>query len=177
MYSRSSALRPQKYDFSKWNEEYFLRWRDFLSYARQRGIVVEVTLFTTYYNDKHWNMSPLNAANNAQSIGKVKSDEVLTLKESALVEAQERFVRKLVTELKEFDNLYYEICNEPYFHGVSEEWQRRIARAIAETEASWPDRRHLISRNIANGAAKFATPIPSSRFSTSITQDLRERSR
>src|SRR4051794_12990408 len=122
----------QRYDLSQWNDEYFQRWRDFLSYAGQRGIVVEVTLFTTYYNDKHWSMSPLNAANNAQGIGKVKSDEVLTLKDPALVEAQERFVRKLVTELKDFDNLYYEICNEPYFHGVTEEWQRRISRAIAD---------------------------------------------
>ena len=140
--------------------DYFQRWRDFLSYAGQRGIIVEVTLFTTYYNDKHWSMSPLNAANNVQEIGKVKSDEVLTLMEPALVEAQERFVRKLVTELKDFDNLYYEVCNEPYFHGVTEEWQRRIARAVAETEAQSPERR-LISRNIANGAAEVRNPDPS----------------
>ncbi len=148
----------QRYDLSQWNDEYFQRWRDFLSYAGQRGIVVEVTLFTTYYNDKHWSMSPLNAANNAQGIGKVKSDEVLTLKDPALVEAQERFVRKLVTELKDFDNLYYEICNEPYFHGVTEEWQRRISRAIADTEARWPEQRHLISRNVANGGAEVRNP-------------------
>ena len=42
--------RPQKYDLSQWNDEYFRRWRDFVSYARQRQIIVEVTLFTTYYN-------------------------------------------------------------------------------------------------------------------------------
>lgn len=150
---------PQKYDLSQWNEEYFSRWRDFVSYAGQRQVAVEVTLFTTYYNNKHWSMSPLNAANNAQGIGKVRSDEVLTLKEQALVEVQERFVRKLVTELRDFDNVYYEICNEPYFHGVTEEWQRRIARAIADTEAGWPER-HLISRNIANGEAEVRDPDP-----------------
>jgi hypothetical protein len=148
---------PQKYDLSQWNEEYFRRWSDFVFYAGQRGVVVEVTLFTTYYNDRHWGMSPLNAANNAQGVGMVKSDEVLTLKEPALVEVQERFVRKLVTELRDFDNLYYEICNEPYFHGVTEEWQRRIASVIAETEAPWPEH-HLISRNIANGAADVRNP-------------------
>lgn len=150
---------PQKYDLSQWNEEYFRRWRDFVSYAGQRHVVVEVTLFTTYYNDKHWNMSPLNAANNEQGIGKVKSDEVLTIKEPALVEVQERFVRKLVTELKDFDNVYYEACNEPYFHGVTEEWQRRIARTVADTEANWPGR-HLISRNIANGAEEISNADP-----------------
>ena len=53
-------------------------------------------------------------------------------------------VRKIVTELKGFDNVYYEICNEPYFGGVTMEWQHRIAEVIAETEkgfrASTPDR-------------------------------------
>jgi len=150
---------PQKYDLSQWNDEYFQRWREFVSYAGERGIVVEVTLFTTYYNDKHWAMSPLNAANNAQGIGRVKSTEVLTLKEPALVAVQQRFVRKLVTELRSFDNVYYEICNEPYFHGPTEEWQCLIARTVADTEASWTER-HLISRNIANGAKEVVDPDP-----------------
>ena len=34
-------------------------------------------------------------------------------------------MRKVVDELKDFDNLYYEIANEPYFGGVTMEWQRR----------------------------------------------------
>jgi hypothetical protein len=150
---------PQKYDLSQWNEEYFRRWRDFVSYAGHRDVIVEVNLFTTYYNDKHWSMSPLNAANNLQGIGRVKSDEVLTLKEPELVDTEERFVRKLVTELRDFDNVYYEVCNEPYFHGVTEEWQRRIARAVSDTEAKSPGR-HLVSRNIANGSTKVANPDP-----------------
>ena len=36
-------------------------------------------------------------------------------------------MKKLVTELNEFDNLYFEVCNEPYFGGVTDDWQRRIA--------------------------------------------------
>ncbi len=150
---------PQKYDLSQWNEDYFRRWHEFVSYAAERDIVVEVTLFTTYYNERHWSTSPLNAANNVQGIGRVKSDEVLTLKEPALVEAEERFVRKLVTELKGFDNVYYEVCNEPYWHGPTDEWQQRIVQTIADTEAKWPER-HLISINVANGSRKVSNPSP-----------------
>lgn len=150
---------PQKYDLTQWNDEYFRRWKDFLTYAGQRGIVVEVTLFTTYYNEKHWALSPLNASNNLQGIGKVKSTEVLTLKEAELVAVEERFVRKLVAELNGFDNLYYEICNEPYFHGVTEEWQRLITRAIKEAESKLPVQ-HLISRNIANHFAEVKDHDP-----------------
>ena len=33
-------------------------WRDFLSYAGERGIIVEVTLFTPYYEDRHVEHQP-----------------------------------------------------------------------------------------------------------------------
>ena len=148
-------LGPQRYDLAAWNDDYFRRLRDFIGEAGKRGVVVEVTLFTTYYNDTHWNISPLNAKNNLQAIGKVKSTEVLTLTEPELVRVQESFVKKVVTELKGFDNLYFEICNEPYFHGPTEEWQRRIAQVIHET-----DPRFLISRNVANGQAEVKDPDP-----------------
>jgi hypothetical protein len=68
-------------------------------------------------------------------------------------------VRKIVTEMKDFDNLYYEICNEPYFGGVTLPWQRHIADVIAETEKNLGVR-HLISRNVANGKAKVENPHP-----------------
>ena len=146
---------PQRYDLASWNEDYFRRLRDFVSEAGKRGVIVEVTLFTTYYNDTHWNLSPLNAKNNLQGIGKVKSTEVLTLTEPELVRVQEAFVKKVVQELKDFDNLYFEICNEPYFHGVTNEWQRRIAQVIRDT-----DKLFLISLNIANGQAEVKDPDP-----------------
>ena len=152
-------LGPQKYDLSHWNEEYFRRWQEFVTYAGQLGIVVEVNLYTTYYTDRHWSLSPLNAANNVQGIGNVKSDEVLTLKEPKLVEVEERFVRKLVSALRDFDNVYYEVCNEPYFHGVTEAWQRRISQTITDADGP-PPTNHLISRNIANGASKIEDPDP-----------------
>lgn len=153
-------VAPGRYDLHAWNPDYFARLRDFLSYAGQRGIVVEVTLFTVYYNQQHWDLSPLNAKNNLQGIGKVAYHEVLTLKEPALVAEQEKFVRKIVSELKEFDNLYYEVCNEPYVRNeASLDWQRRITDVIAAEEASLPAR-HLISWNIANHEAEVKDPHP-----------------
>jgi len=65
----------------------------------------------------------------------------------------------LVTELKDFDNLYYEICNEPYFGGVTLDWQRHIADTIVETEKTFPSH-HLISQNIANNQARVKNPNP-----------------
>jgi hypothetical protein len=68
-------------------------------------------------------------------------------------------VVKIVEELKGFDNLYYEICNEPYFGGVTLEWQAHIAETIADAEADLGVR-HLIAQNIANKYQKITDPNP-----------------
>ena len=77
----------------------------------------------------------MNAANNINGIGNLARDEVHTLdKNGALLKVQENMVKKIVRELKTFDNLIYEICNEPYFGGVTLPWQQHIARIIKTTE-------------------------------------------
>src|SRR5216117_518785 len=39
-----------KFDLSKWNEDYFTRLKQFVSEASRRGIVVEFTLFCPFYD-------------------------------------------------------------------------------------------------------------------------------
>ena len=111
------------------------------------------------YDDALWNVNPMNAANNVNGIGKIKRLEPYTLKDPKLTAIQEAFVRKIVAELKDFDNVYYEICNEQYFGGVTPQWVARIAQTIADAEAGFPGK-HLIAENIANGKAKVTKPTP-----------------
>jgi hypothetical protein len=149
-----------KFDLDLWDDNYFKRLRDFLSHASTAGIVVEMNLFCPMYEDKQWNVSPMNPKNNIQKIGPQDRTHVYTLdKHAGLLQVQERMVRKIVDELKEFDNLYYEICNEAYFGGVTLEWQHHIAEVINDSEKNLPHR-HLISRNVANGSAKIDNPYP-----------------
>ena len=148
-----------KFDLTTWDAAYFERLKDLMTHARKRGIVVEMTLFCPMYRDEMWDACPMNAANNINGIGKCPRDEVYTLKHADLLEVQAAFARKIVRELRDFDNLYYEICNEPYFGGVTMEWQHRIIEAIVETESGFPAR-HLISLNIANGRKKVEKPHP-----------------
>lgn len=148
------------FDLNRWDPAYFARLKDFLEQASRRGVVVELNLFCPFYEESMWRLSPMNAINNIQGIGKVARTDVYTLdKHGGLLEVQEAFVRKIVREVNRFDNLYFEICNEPYFGGVSMAWQRRMADVIAETERELP-KRHLISMNIANGSAKVEDPHP-----------------
>ena len=149
-----------KFDLRKWDKSYFKRLKDFMGLASRRGVIVEMNLFCPFYEESMWRLSPMNAANNVNGVGTVARTNVYTLdKNGGLLAYQEEMVRKLVRELNGFDNLYYEICNEPYFGGVTLEWQGRIADVIAETEKSLK-RRHLISQNIANDKAKVEQPHP-----------------
>jgi hypothetical protein len=148
-----------KFDLSRWNPAYFQRLKSYLREAGKRGVVIELVLFCPYYEESMWRLSPLHPANNVNGTPDVPRTEVLTLKHPRLLGIQEAMVRKLVMELREFGNLYYEIANEPYFGGVTLEWQRRIAEVIAETERGFPNK-HLIAQNIANGSAEVTAPFP-----------------
>jgi hypothetical protein len=150
-----------KFDLSKWDGEYFARLKDFLAQADKRGIVVELDLFCPMYDESQWAISPMNAASNVNGIGTVKKDAVYTLDtQQELLAAQEAMVRKIVGELNGFDNLYYEVCNEPYFGGVTKAWHDHITDVIVGAEKPLP-KKHLISWNVANDTAKVKDAHPS----------------
>ncbi|HYT91113.1 MAG TPA: DUF6298 domain-containing protein [Gemmataceae bacterium] len=154
-----AADGSNKFDLSRWDATYFARLKDFVAQAGKRGIVVELVLFCPLYDDKLWHVSPLRSANNVNDVGKVGRKAVFALKEQALTQAQEAVTRKLITELKDFDNVYFEVCNEPYFGGVTRAWQDRIIDVIVDAEKGLPHR-HLIAQNVANGAARIEKPNP-----------------
>ena len=143
-----------RFDLSSWDDDYFSRLRDFCQQASQRGVIVEVAMFCPYYGDEQWNISPLKVDNNINSLGNVPREEALTMKHPSLVAVHDAMVRKIVHELRDFHNIYYEVCNEPYFGGVTLEWQNHIIDTIIDAESDFPNK-HLIAQNIANKAAKI----------------------
>ena len=148
-----------KFDLTKWDSVYFKRLRDFVAEASKNGVVVELALFCPFYKDDMWKLSPMNAANNVNGIGKMERIKVYTLNHPKLLAVQDAMVRKIVEELRDFDNVYYEICNEPYFGGVTLEWQNHIAETIVKAEAKFKAK-HLIAQNIANKSKKVVKPNP-----------------
>lgn len=148
-----------KFDLTRWDEAYFQRLHNFMKEAQARGVIVELTLFCPMYRDELWRACPMNAANNVNDVGTVERNDVYTLDHPDLLAVQKAVTEKIVTELRDYDNLYYEVCNEPYFGGVRMEWQHAIADTIRATEDKLAVR-HLISMNIANGRAKVEDPHP-----------------
>ncbi len=148
-----------KFDLSRWDESYFRRLKDFMAEAQKRGVVVEMNLFCPFYEEVLWDANPMNARNNVNGVGKVPRDEVYTLKHADLTAVQEAVARKIVTELNAFDNLYFEVANEPYFGGITLEWQHHVAKLIAETEAKLPQPAPRLDEH-RERAAKVESPSP-----------------
>ncbi|NQT82416.1 cellulase family glycosylhydrolase [bacterium] len=149
---RGYADEGNKFDLDKWNPNYFKRLRDFVSQAGQRGIVVELVLFCVFYGEAQWNLSPLNSRNNINGVGKKGRLGVYDESEPAMMRIQEKMVRKTVRELKGFDNVYFELCNEPYFANgpkLGSPWNDRIISAIRSVTKG-----HLVALNVANGSVK-----------------------
>jgi hypothetical protein len=49
-----------KFDLGRWDPAYFDRLKDFVRQAGRRGIVVELVLFCTMYDEQVWQASPMN---------------------------------------------------------------------------------------------------------------------
>lgn len=155
-----ASVGGSRFDLSKWDEGYFQRLKDFTAQAGQRGVVVELVFFCTFYSEDLWQASPMNARNNINNVGHVSRHEVYSTKERALQEAQENLVRKIVTELKGFDNLYYEVCNEPYERpGLTKEWNDRIVTTIVETEMALHSA-HLIAQGFDKHSPRIQNAHP-----------------
>lgn len=141
-----------KFDLNRWNDAYFSRLKDFIAEAGKRNIIVELDLFSDFYDTIQWKLSPLNIRNNINGIGNFTDwKEVLSLKHQDVLDAQEKMAKKIISALKDFDNLYYEICNEPYFGDTAalKGWEKHMTAVVAEAEKDF-ENKHLISNNIAN---------------------------
>ena len=165
-----------KYDLDQWDEEYFTRFKDILTEAGKRNIEIEIILHGPLHMGWDgvgpWGVCPLNIANNINDVGDLEYPDVNSLKDPKMVEYQDRYVRKLVTELNEFDNLHYEICNEPYTYPTTTahygnsydskvlrlEWQQHVADVVHDCEDHLPQR-HLISCNFLSGFALIDRPL------------------
>lgn len=103
-----------KYDLEKWNQKYFERLHDFMITASQNNVIVEINLFSAFYN-AGWVYHPFNGNNNVNGTPQdLPFNKVNTLENGNILKFQKAYVIKLIQELNAFDNFYFEIQNEPW---------------------------------------------------------------
>ncbi|MFY0654575.1 MAG: hypothetical protein JXQ96_21245 [Cyclobacteriaceae bacterium] len=170
------------YDLTQWNAAYFTRLKKFMTVANENDVIVEVTLFSSIYNDRHWDINPQNAKNNTNLTDSINYQSAHTTDNGELIKFQEMYVRKMVSELNDFDNFFFEIQNEPWadnqvsvlnlLNNVDQaekswkyeahfaqqralDWQEWIASFIQDEESRL-EKKHLIAQNYVN----YMAPIP-----------------
>ncbi len=176
-----------KFDLQKWNPDYFDRYRAFLTEAGKRGIVVEISLFSSQYGEAQWAISPFNSANNVNHTDAINWKELETRQNGNILPFQEAYVRKLVREAGAFDNVIFEIQNEPWSDrgelagvinpylplpgrnmypnsidladALSADWQASVAEWISSGEAALTSK-HLIAQNYCNFRFPVRSLIP-----------------
>ena len=130
----NTNLGLHKYDLDTWDGEYFKRLKDYVHQAAERDIIVEIAFFNGMYDDR-WAAQPLYHANNVQGIGTCEFKQYTTLADKPLVEAQLRYVKKIASELLEFDNLIYDISDEPEMQGQdSWAWNSAMLDALISVD-------------------------------------------
>jgi hypothetical protein len=144
------VLGGLKLDLDTWNDEYFARLHGFVEAARSRGIIVDVAFFNGMYKER-WPFQPLYHANNIQGVGTCESIHVQTLKDPALADRHEAYVRRLTAELAGYENVLLDICDEPAVGGCPPElyhpWLSRLIDAVIDVERPLAHK-HLIVQTI-----------------------------
>ncbi len=169
-----------KFNLDRPNPEFFERLHRFISLAGSYGIVVEVVLLSNTYSPEVWALNPLNASNNVNQVETIEWPDYLSQRHPQLWERQIAHVRKIVTELYTYDNVIYEICNEPggdvpghpasggSFPTMAEvdDWLVALMAVVRETEAGLPtpdilhgQARHLIAGQEAFSYATWEMPV------------------
>lgn len=142
-----------KFDLTKWDARFFQRLRDFISASDSRDIIVEVCFYNAQYPEC-WEVSPFFTPNNAQGIGNYDCNDFQTTLHKEWYDLQKAYVRKIVEEVNDFDNVILEMCDEPTTKGtptdLAVEWLSGLADVVVETEKGLP-KKHLLAQQLELG--------------------------
>ena len=141
-YSPFLKTRDGKYDLTKWDDSFWRRFHEICSHLQSNGIIIHMLIFPQgsgghwwqgdgYYLPKN-NVHPetefirptKSTAGFWQSLSKGKRD---------LYEIQTAILWKLIEETVDYDNIYYDICHEPFIHAMKPEAQQDLREFLNET--------------------------------------------
>jgi hypothetical protein len=144
-------LGKYKYDLDKWDDVYFKRLKDFVFQAASRKIVVEIAFFNGMYDDR-WAMQPLYHTNNIQAVGNGDFKLFTTLADPVLAARQTEYVKKIAAELYKYDNIIYDISDEPEMqHKESSEWNSTLLDALISVD----HHRHIYGETANSASPDF----------------------
>jgi hypothetical protein len=154
-----------RFDLDRWNPIYFTRLKAFLERARQKNIIVEIAFFNGMYADC-WPLMPMYHGNNIQNVGQYEADDcglftTVDPRNEGVIRYQKAYVTKITSELNEYDNVIFDLCDEPSLQGRPDgsivtlpdsqvvPWLHAMKEAFLKGEHSLP-KRHLLGQTVQN---------------------------
>ena len=154
-----------KFDLDKWDPDYFGRLKAFLKLTREKDIIVEIPFFNGMYADC-WPLMTMYHGNNIQNIGQYEMKDcglftTMNWLNKDVIKYQKEYIKKIVTELNEFDNLIFDICDEPSLQGLPDgsiiirpdsiisPWINAMKDAFVQAEEPLP-KKHLLGQTVQN---------------------------
>lgn len=152
-----------KYDLNQWNDEFWPRFRNFITWTHEMDIIVQIEVWATftYYRD-NWDVNPFNPINNSNytteetGLPTVVKDHPVAAKnnffwsvpkernQEVVLKYQEKFVDKLLSETLQYGHILYCMDNET---AVTPAWgeywatyiQKKASEAgrVVETTEMW----------------------------------------
>lgn len=110
-----------KWDLHTWNQTFFDRLEDVVAYAQLKDVIVELTLFDAFSGD--FRTSPWYFGKNSNNFVGLGDEWTLTAVPGTtcapfnnadnIYSRQKALVEKLIVEVNAYDNVYWELANEP----------------------------------------------------------------
>ncbi len=152
-----------KYDLNQWNDEFWKRFRDFITWTHEMDIIVQIEVWATFnYYREPWAVNPFNPINNSNytveesGLPTVVKDHPVAAKnnffwsvpkernQEVVLKYQEKFVDKLLEETLPYGHILYCMDNETAVTASwGEYWSTYIkkkatdAGRVVETTEMW----------------------------------------
>jgi len=153
----------RKLDLDRWSPDYFARLKAFVELAERKDIVVEVAFFNGMYADS-WPLMPLYHGNNVQAVGRYEAEEcglftTRNPRNEDVIRYQRAYVAKIAAELNGYDDVIYDLSDEPLLQGRPDgsivnlaeaevvPWLHAMRDAFLEAEAPLP-KKHLLGQTV-----------------------------
>jgi hypothetical protein len=178
----------QKFNLTRWNDQFFSRLRSRVLQAGPRGVYVSVMLFNGFSvtakvgtmpaavlargTGNPWKGHPFNGANNVNAVDgdsnrNGKGEELHTLSNPALTALQRAFVAKVIESVGDLENVLREISNESL--PGSRHWQYAMAKYISGIEAA-PGNVHPIGISVESPHGDNRMPFESAAAWVSVNE-------
>lgn len=129
-----------RYDLTKFDQSYFDRMRARIIKARDHGIYASIMLFQAFsgvvtkfpnHDNNVFRGHYYNKDNNIQNFnGDKNDDKVLDLDDSKVQEYQASYIKKIIDNVWDLDNVLYEVINE----GGTLGWDRFVIKTVQDYE-------------------------------------------